>query len=93
MAEVEFEEQQNAYFSPAAKKLKQTKLVRLAIKLGLAKDEHGANLVFAVISVFCLIAAILICAFFVFGYNPFATQKVPEPRMTPAARQSQVLLK
>ena len=72
MADVEFEEQQDVFYSPVAKKVRQTKLISLAIKLGLAKDERSANFLFAIIAVVSIVATVFVCFYFILGYNPFA---------------------
>ena len=78
MADVQFEEQNDSYYSQRAQAQKQTVLTGLVIKLGLAKDQKGANVVFAVITVLSLVLAVWVYLYYVAGYNPFAvTQTAP----------------
>ena len=78
MADVEFDEQIDPpYLQSADWKIKQSFLVRLTIKLRLAKDEKGANKVFIAISIFSIIFAIGIFLYFVLGFNPFAVTVAP----------------
>lgn len=76
MADVQFEEPSNSYYTPVQSSSggRETKLVRLAIKFGLAKDSASANGLFAFTAVFCVLASVVMYLYFVMGYNPFASK-------------------
>jgi len=81
MTDVQFEEQ-DLSLQEMNQKNRQTILVRLVMKLGLAKDARSADLVFVVVAILAIILAGWIYLYYVAGYNPSASKVAPLDRQT-----------
>ena len=89
MNDVQFEDQTDAYLGGVPHKIKQTTMVRLAIKFGLAKDEHGANIFFIAVAIVSILLAVGVYMYYVAGYNPFAS-KVTTPVVRPGLHNNAI---
>lgn len=48
----------------------------LVVKIGLARDLRGSNIVLIIFAVLCTLAAVGIYAHYVVGWNPFVKQQL-----------------
>jgi len=80
--DVQFEEQVSSSLQGINQKNRQTLLTRWVVKLGLAKDARGANIVFIIVAILAIVLAVWIYLYYVAGYNPFAPKVAPLDRQT-----------